>query len=144
MAFVQFQGPCSPKRHCVLHWILHSRKIRKSPIKILGLFQNNTSAQWLLGEHMPLSLRTFWERFLAKITENEESSTGPTGAWVVAFWFAFILNYSSFTRPYLREVWLALTCVNDHRNHTILLKQCLALINHVSSNRSQVAHVREP
>ena len=92
-----------------------------------------------LGEHMPLSLRMFWERFLAKITENEESSTGPTGAWVVDFWVAFILNYSSFTRPYLLEVWLALT-----RNHTILLKQCLALINHVSSNRSQAAHVREP
>ena len=80
---------------------------------------DNTSAQWLLGEHMPLRLRTFWERFLAEITENEESSTGPTGAWVLAFWVAFILNYSSFTRPYLLEVWLALT-----RNHTIpCLKQ---------------------
>ena len=26
----KFKGPCSPKRHCVLHWILHRRKIRNS------------------------------------------------------------------------------------------------------------------
>ena len=33
-----FEGPCSPERHCacVLHWILHRRKIRKSPNQNAG------------------------------------------------------------------------------------------------------------
>ena len=53
-----FECPCSPKRHCacVLHWILHRRKIRKSPNQNAGTISKQQHKRamsfgwtWVLG-----------------------------------------------------------------------------------------------